>query len=101
MKLTPVEYKLLYHLVRNAGRVMPHQALLDRVWGDGHSARPGLPQGVHQPAAGQARAEDGPRLIETERGLGYRFIRLKTPMQHTTPPTTTTPNAGPPDTVQS
>src|SRR5215216_1860771 len=33
VKLTPVEYKLLYHLVRNAGRLMPHAALLDRVWG--------------------------------------------------------------------
>src|SRR5690349_23552639 len=29
VKLTPVEYKLLYHLVRNAGHLMPHQALLD------------------------------------------------------------------------
>src|SRR5581483_4569000 len=25
VKLTPVEYKLLYHLVRNAGRLMPHE----------------------------------------------------------------------------
>src|SRR5918911_5538488 len=33
VKLTPVEYRLLYHLVRNAGHLMPHQALLDRVWG--------------------------------------------------------------------
>ncbi len=33
MKLTPVEYKLLYHVVRNAGHLLPHQALLDRVWG--------------------------------------------------------------------
>src|ERR671932_2268496 len=38
VKLTPVEYKLLYHLVRNAGRLMPHQALLDRVWGDDYRA---------------------------------------------------------------
>ena len=29
----PVEYKLLYHLVRNCGHLLPHQALLDRVWG--------------------------------------------------------------------
>ena len=38
VKLTPVEYKLLYHLARNAGRVMPHQALLDRVWGADYGA---------------------------------------------------------------
>ena len=26
--LTPIEYKLLYHLVRNAGRLLPHETLL-------------------------------------------------------------------------
>src|SRR5216684_3282256 len=26
VQLTPVEYKLLYHLVRNVGRLMPHEA---------------------------------------------------------------------------
>src|ERR671932_428149 len=40
VKLTPVEYKLLYHLVRNAGHLLPHQALLDRVWGDDYNASP-------------------------------------------------------------
>src|SRR5438067_910695 len=33
VKLTPVEYKLLYHLVRHARRLMPPQALLGRAWG--------------------------------------------------------------------
>src|SRR4051794_22543937 len=33
VKLTPVEYRLLNQLVRNAGRLMSHQALLDAVWG--------------------------------------------------------------------
>jgi two-component system KDP operon response regulator KdpE len=37
---TPLEYRLLYHLVRNAGHVMPHQALLDRVWGAENQASP-------------------------------------------------------------
>jgi DNA-binding response OmpR family regulator len=31
--LTGTEYRLLYHLVRNAGQVMTHEALLARVWG--------------------------------------------------------------------
>src|SRR5262245_21881080 len=38
VKLTPVEYKLLYHLVRNAGHLLPHRALLDRVWGSDDAA---------------------------------------------------------------
>ncbi len=40
VKLTPVEYRLLYHLVRNAGHLLPHQALLDRVWGGDYQASP-------------------------------------------------------------
>ena len=33
VKLSPTEYKLLYELVTNAGRVVLHQDLLARVWG--------------------------------------------------------------------
>ena len=40
VKLTPVEYKLLYHLVRNPGRLLPHDALLTRVWGADYEASP-------------------------------------------------------------
>src|SRR5690349_382574 len=38
VELTPYEYKLLYQLVRNAGRVLPHQTLIDRVWGEEYGA---------------------------------------------------------------
>ena len=40
LQLTPVEYKLLYQLVRNAGHLLPHRALLDRVWGPDYDASP-------------------------------------------------------------
>ena len=33
MRLRPTEYKLLYHLVSNAGRLLTHDSLLTRVWG--------------------------------------------------------------------
>ena len=33
VKLRPTEYRLLYHLVSNAGWLMTHQMLLSRVWG--------------------------------------------------------------------
>jgi two-component system KDP operon response regulator KdpE len=78
VKLTPVEYKLLYHLVRNAGRLMPHQALLDRVWGPDYGATPDyLKVFVSRLRAKIEPDSDGPRFIENERGLGYRFIRPK------------------------
>ena len=31
--LRPTEYRLLYHLVANAGRVLTHETLLAKVWG--------------------------------------------------------------------
>jgi two-component system, OmpR family, KDP operon response regulator KdpE len=40
VKLTPVEYMLLYHLIRNRGHLLPHQALLDRMWGGDYDASP-------------------------------------------------------------
>src|SRR5262249_23026504 len=34
--LTPIEYRLLTTLVRNAGKVMTHRQLLKEVWGPAH-----------------------------------------------------------------
>jgi two-component system, OmpR family, KDP operon response regulator KdpE len=75
VKLTPVEYKVLYHLVRNAGRLMPHEALIDRVWGDefGHT-NDHLKVFVSR-LRSKIEREGGPHYIETERGLGYRFVK--------------------------
>ena len=71
VRLTPVEYKLLYHLVRNAGRVLPHQTLIDRVWGADY----GAPADYLKVFVSRLRAKLGPEHIQTERGLGYRFAR--------------------------
>jgi DNA-binding response OmpR family regulator len=77
VKLTPVEYKLLYHLVRNAGRLMPHQALLDRVWGDDYGATTDYLKVFISRLRAKIEPSGGPHFIETERGLGYRFVRPK------------------------
>jgi DNA-binding response OmpR family regulator len=75
VKLTPVEYKLLYHLVRNSGHLMPHQALLDRVWGSDYDAGPEYLKVFISRLRAKLRRPGGPEYIETERGRGYRFIR--------------------------
>jgi DNA-binding response OmpR family regulator len=76
VRLTPVEYKLLYHLVRNVGRLMPHQALLDRVWGaDADATTDHLKVFISRLRAKIEPDRDGPHFIETERGIGYRFVR--------------------------
>jgi two-component system KDP operon response regulator KdpE len=75
--LTPVEYKVLYHLVRNAGHLLPHQALLDRVWGGDYEASPEYLKVFISRLRAKLRQAGGPEYIETERGRGYRFVRTR------------------------
>ncbi len=77
VNLTPIEYKLLYHLVRNAGRVMPQTALLDRVWGADYDATPDYLKVYVSRLRSKLEKDDGEHYIETVRGLGYRFVRPK------------------------
>jgi len=75
VKLTPVEFKLLYHLARNAGHLMPHGALLDRVWGSEYGHTPDhLKVFISRPRSKIERS-GGPHYVETERGVGYSFVR--------------------------
>jgi DNA-binding response OmpR family regulator len=74
IKLTPVEYKLLYHLVRNAGRLLPHQALLERVWGAEYGASPEYLKVFISRLRAKVEPGGGFHYIVNERGLGYRFV---------------------------
>jgi two-component system KDP operon response regulator KdpE len=75
VKLTPVEYRLLYQLVRNAGHLLPHRALLERVWGSDYDASPEYLKVFISRLRSKLRRPGGPEYIETQRGLGYRFMR--------------------------
>ena len=75
--LTPVEYRLLTTLVRNADKVLTHRFLLREVWG------PGCSNQIHYPriyvASLRKKVEDDPadpRYILTEQGVGYRLAEL-------------------------
>jgi len=74
VRLTPLEYRLLYHLVRNAGRLMPHDALLRRVWGEDYGATTDHLKVFISRLRAKIEPKDEPGFIETERGLGYRFV---------------------------
>ena len=74
VKLRPTEYRLLYHLVTNAGWVMTYDQLLSKVWGyeyrdETHYVR------LYINYLRQKIEEDpaNPKYILTERGIGYRF----------------------------
>ncbi|HOS79895.1 MAG TPA: response regulator transcription factor [Anaerolineae bacterium] len=72
--LTATEYRLLYHLVRNAGQVLPHETLLARVWGREYTDEINYLK-VYVSRL-RAKLEDDPRNpqhILTEHGIGYWF----------------------------
>ncbi len=78
VKLRPTEYRLLYHLVNNAGRIMTHEQLLSKAWGyeyreESHYLR------LYITYLRQKIEPDppNPRYILTERGVGYRFVDFK------------------------
>ncbi|MGW0708477.1 response regulator transcription factor [Streptomyces sp. NPDC002643] len=70
LHLTPAEYRLLRHLVANAGRVLSKEQIGRHVWG---AARP--PGAIEKLVARLRRKVDqeDPALIHTRRGFGYRF----------------------------
>ena len=76
--LRPTEYRLLYHLVQNAGWVMSHETLLSKVWGpeyrdESHYLR----LYVTYPRQKIEPDPAHPRYILTERGVGYRFVDFR------------------------
>lgn len=74
VSLTAIEYKLLYHLVRNAGRVLRHETLLAKVWGREYVDEIDyLRVYVRRLRRKLEDDPDHPRYILTERALGYRF----------------------------
>jgi two-component system KDP operon response regulator KdpE len=75
IRLRPTEYRLLYHLVNNAGWVMTHEMLLSKVWGYEYRDETGLLRLYITYLRQKIEAEPGqPRYIFTERGVGYRFV---------------------------
>jgi two-component system KDP operon response regulator KdpE len=75
VELTPTEYKLLYHFVRNAGYVLTHGTLLAKVWGREYVDEVDYLR-VYVRRLREKLGDDPehPRYIRTERGLGYRFL---------------------------
>ena len=75
LDLTPTEYKLLYHLVRNAGYVLTHGTLLAKVWGREYVDEVDyIRVYIRRLRDKLGDSSEAPRYIRTERGLGYRFI---------------------------
>lgn len=76
IRLTPMEFKLLYELILHEGQVIPHQILTDRVWGyegvDDTSLLKGHIRNLRRKLEDDSSA---PVYIRTVAGIGYTFSR--------------------------
>jgi len=74
VRLRPTEYRLLYHLVSNAGHILTHETLLRRVWGHEYGDEDQY-LWLYITYLRQKIETDPkhPRYIIGERGIGYRF----------------------------
>ncbi len=78
VNLTPTEYDVLRALIRNAGKVLTHQQLIQMVWGknyeaDSHLLRVNISNLRRKIEADPIR----PHFVLTEPGVGYRLIPME------------------------
>ena len=78
VRLTPTEFNLLVELASRPGEAVSHETLLQKVWGpeyrtEGHY----LKVYIGRLRDKLEREPASPRLIETVRGIGYRFAFTK------------------------
>jgi len=73
--LTPIEYKLLGHLIANAGRVLTHRQLLAQIWGPNHVEHTHYLRVYMAGLRRKLEPNPGfPAHILTESGIGYRLV---------------------------
>jgi DNA-binding response OmpR family regulator len=76
IELTPIEFRLLHVLMRNAGRALSHDYLLSSAWGydyEGYSNQ--IAVYIRRLRAKVERDPASPVYLQTVRGLGYKFER--------------------------
>lgn len=76
VSLTPTETKLLYILVRNSGRIVTTQFLLDRIWPLQNAQEDRLHVHIHRLRRKIEVNHNEPAYITAERGTGYSFGKI-------------------------
>jgi two-component system KDP operon response regulator KdpE len=80
IKLRPTEYRLLLHLVENAGWIVPQETLLSKVWGPEYRDDNQLLRLYITYLRKKIEPDPAtPKYILTERGVGYQFMNYKKP----------------------
>jgi DNA-binding response OmpR family regulator len=74
VSLTPLEYRLLYELAQNEGRILVPEYLLERVWGEAYRGDNALLRQVIYRLRHKIESDPSePRYIQTRLGSGYVF----------------------------
>ncbi len=74
IRLTQLEFRLLYLLMTHPGQVMPTEVIVDRVWGYGESGGKDLVRGLVSRLRGKVELDASrPRFLHTIPAVGYFF----------------------------
>ncbi|HET9668209.1 MAG TPA: two-component system response regulator KdpE [Casimicrobiaceae bacterium] len=75
LHITPVEFRLLAHLISHPGQVLTHRQLLREIWGPSHASDSHYLR-IYMARLRQKleREPARPRHFITETGVGYRFV---------------------------
>lgn len=74
LHLTPIEYKVLVLLARNAGKVLTHRHILREVWGPAYATHTHYVRVHMNELRKKIEPEPArPKLLVTEPGVGYRL----------------------------
>jgi len=77
LHLTPIEYKLLCLLAQNAGKVLTHTFITQKVWGSAWENNvASLRVFMATLRKKLESAPDSPQYIQTHIGVGYRMMKL-------------------------
>ncbi len=78
LHLTPIEYKLLCLLARNAGKVLTHKFITQSVWGSSWDNDVASLRVFMATLRKKLEAAPGaPQYIQTHIGIGYRMLRME------------------------
>ncbi len=76
-RLSRTETRLLHFLYANAGRTLPNELILDRIWPDAEGEMSYLWEYIRRLREKLGDGPGNPHYLVSERGIGYRFLRSR------------------------